>query len=199
MPEVKRNPGDRGVARTGAAVATARVQEPLKTSGTITPPSSPVSPPIPIKATGKMQEQTRLPVLVGEAHFKGTLPVDGLVLGQLGSGNGSLNVRQKSKACAGHQPELAGEISFRDMVRVNGYIAGTVYSEKGTLIVDANARVDANVEVGIAVIGGSVYGDIVAHQKVEIGPNARIYGNIWTRSIEIKNGAIFEGVCRMIE
>lgn len=199
MLEVKRNPGDRGVSRTGAAAATARVQDPLKTGVGPAQPSRPASAPIPVKVTGKAQEQTRLPVLVGEAHFKGTLPVDGLVLGQLGSGNGSLNVRQKSKACAEHQPELAGEISFRDMVRVNGYIAGTVYSEKGTLIVDASARLDANVEVGIAVIRGSVYGDIVAHQKVEIGPNARICGNIWTRSIEIKNGAIFEGVCKMIE
>jgi len=67
------------------------------------------------------------------------------------------------------------------------------------LIVDATARVDADVEVGVAVISGQVNGDIVAHQRVEIGPNAQIRGNIWTRSIQIRNGAIFEGVCRMLE
>jgi cytoskeletal protein CcmA (bactofilin family) len=126
------------------------------------------------------------------------LPVDGILLGQLGGGNGSLNVRQRSRASAGKEPELAGEINFRDMVRVNGYIAGSVYSEKGTLIVDTNARVDANVEVGVAVISGCVNGDIVAREKVEIGPYAKIKGNIWTKSIEIKDGAIFDGVCRMI-
>jgi cytoskeletal protein CcmA (bactofilin family) len=84
------------------------------------------------------------------------------------------------------------------MVRVNGHIAGTVYSKKGTLIVDISARVDGNVDVAVAVIGGIVNGDIVAHQRVEIGPRGRIYGNIWTRSIEIKNGALFEGICTMI-
>ena len=85
------------------------------------------------------------------------------------------------------------------MVRVNGHIAGTVYSKKGTLIVDSSARVDADVDVAVAVIGGTVNGDIVAHERVELGSAARIRGNIWTRSISIKSGAIFEGVCRMID
>jgi cytoskeletal protein CcmA (bactofilin family) len=43
-----------------------------------------------------------------------------------------------------------------------------------------------------------VKGDIVARERVELGPVSRIYGNIWTRSLMIKDGAIFEGVCRMI-
>jgi cytoskeletal protein CcmA (bactofilin family) len=84
------------------------------------------------------------------------------------------------------------------MVRVNGHIAGTVYSKGGTLIVDSTATVDANVEVAVAVIGGTVRGDIVAHERIELGPRARIYGNIWTRSIAIKDGAVFDGVCTMI-
>ena len=85
------------------------------------------------------------------------------------------------------------------MVRVNGHIAGTIYSQKGTLIVDTHAKVEANVEVAVAVINGTVHGDIVAQERVEIGPLAKIYGNIRTRSIGIKDGAIFDGVCTMIE
>jgi len=143
--------------------------------------------------------QTRIPVITGEANYKGLLPVDGLVTGQLGGSGGSLAVRQKSGTVFVAGPELSGEISFRDMVRVNGHIAGTVYSERGTLIVDDTARIDASIEVAVAVINGTINGDIVAHQKVEIGPGAKIYGNIWTRSIAIKDGALFEGVCTMIE
>lgn len=143
--------------------------------------------------------QTRIPVITGEANYKGLLPVDGLLTGQLGGGGGSLAVRQKSGTVFSAGPELSGEISFRDVVRVNGHIAGTVYSDRGTLIVDDVARVDANIEVGVALINGTINGDIVAHQRVEIGPGAKIYGNIWTRSIAIKDGALFEGVCTMIE
>ncbi|MEP6912887.1 MAG: polymer-forming cytoskeletal protein [bacterium] len=143
--------------------------------------------------------QTRVPVIIGEVHCKGVLPIDGLVVGQLSGGNsGSLGVRQKSGSVFASQPELSGEISFRDMVRVNGHIAGTIYSKKGTLIVDTHARIDANVDVAVAVISGTVNGDIVAHERVELGPGAKIHGNIWTPSIGIKDGAIFDGVCTMI-
>ncbi|HEX3279761.1 MAG TPA: polymer-forming cytoskeletal protein [Pyrinomonadaceae bacterium] len=146
--------------------------------------------------TGRIQ--TRTPVITGEVNYKGMLPIDGILTGQLGGNGGSLAIRQK---LGNHSngPELEGEISFRDVVRVNGHIAGTVYSEGGTLMVDDTARVDADIEVAIAVINGTINGDIVAHQKVEIGPAAKIYGNIWTRSIAIKDGAEFEGVCTMIE
>jgi cytoskeletal protein CcmA (bactofilin family) len=118
-------------------------------------------------------------------------------VGQPG-GNGGLGVRQKSSSVFASQPELSGEIDFRDMLRVNGHIAGTVYSKKGTLIVDTLATVEANVEVAVAVIGGTVRGDIVAHERIELGPRAKIHGNIWTRSIAIKDGAVFDGVCTMI-
>jgi cytoskeletal protein CcmA (bactofilin family) len=143
--------------------------------------------------------QTRVPVIIGEANYTGMLPVDGMLFGQLGANGGTLSVRQKSRSNFFQSgPELNGELIFKDMLRVNGHIAGQVSSPKGTLIVDSTARVDANVDVAVAVIGGTVNGDIVAHQRVELGPEARINGNIWTQSIAIQPGAIFEGVCRML-
>ena len=141
---------------------------------------------------------SRPPAIVGEAYYIGMLEVEGMISGLVGSATGGLTVRQKSKFSSA-EPELSGEISFRDLVRVNGYVAGTIYSSKGTLIVDASARIDGKVEVAIAVIGGTVHGDIVAHERVELGPYAKLYGNIYTRAISVKNGAIFEGACKMIE
>jgi len=135
---------------------------------------------------------------IGEVHFKGVLAADGLLSGQMRSSS-SLNVKQRTTAFFASEPELEGDISFKDMVRVNGHIAGTVYSKTGTLIVDTEARVEARVDVAVAVIGGTVRGDIVARERVELGPSSKTYGNIWTRSLVIKNGAIFEGVCKMIE
>jgi cytoskeletal protein CcmA (bactofilin family) len=143
--------------------------------------------------------QTRVPVILGEATYRGMIPVDGIISGQPGANGGALSIRQRGRTSFGNDPELNGEINFVDMLRVNGHIAGSLYSKKGTLIVDTAALIDADVEVCIAVIGGTVNGDIVAHQKVELGPTAKIYGNIWTRSLEIRSGAIFEGVCQMIE
>lgn len=206
MLEVERT-RDNKTGQTGTATARALYQQARATVISSETSVSTQPPPVPRKSSVPVlvpQEparnyQTRIPVITGEAHYKGMMPIDGVVSGQLGRSGGSLAVRQKSSTVFSRGPELSGEISFRDVVRVNGHIAGTVYSERGTLMVDDMARVDANIEVAVAVINGTINGDIVAHQRVEIGPGAKIYGNIWTRSIAIKDGAVFEGVCTMIE
>jgi len=140
----------------------------------------------------------KLPVITGECHFKGSMSIDGLLTGQIGSQSGVRLTQKPSKAFV-VDAELTGEFDFKGMVRVNGHIAGSVYSHTGTLFVDAEAKVDAMIDVAVAVIGGTVSGDIVARDRVELGPSSRIYGNIWTRAIVIKDGAIFEGVCHMID
>jgi cytoskeletal protein CcmA (bactofilin family) len=170
-------------AVSGAATATARVSE--------------VVHPTPI-VPGARDFQAKLPVITGEINFKGVVIVDGVLSGQIGSGS-SVNVKQRPSAVYETHAELTGEITFKDMVRVNGHVAGTVYSKTGTLIVDTGARIDARVDVGVAIISGTVKGDVIARERVELGPTSKIYGNIWTRSLVIKDGAIFEGVCRMID
>ena len=167
---------------SGAAAAAARVSE--------------VVHPTPI--VGPRDFQAKLPVITGEINFKGIVTVDGVLSGQIGSGS-TVNLKQRPSAVYETHAELTGEITFKDMVRVNGHIAGTVYSKSGTLIVDTGARIDARVDVGVAIVSGTVTGDIIARERVELGPTSKIYGNIWTRSLVIKDGAIFEGVCRMIE
>ena len=158
---------------------------------------SSISAPVPVPSDRNYQ--TRTPVITGEITYKGMLPIDGVLTGNLGASGGTLVLKQKTASCFGSGPELSGEISFRDMLRVNGHIAGTVYSKIGTLIVDNSATVQANIEVGVAIVSGTVHGDIVARERVEIGPTARIHGNIWTRSISIKDGAVFDGICTMLE
>ena len=209
MPDAERMRDNKGGQRRTATAQAVQYRQPPVESRTISAETTFKSQPALVSRKTSVPAlmpqaqtrsyQTRIPVITGEVNYKGMLPIDGVVTGQPGGYGGSLAVRQRSATIFSTGPELSGEITFRDLVRVNGHIAGTVYSERGTLIVDDMARVDANIEVAVAVINGTINGDIVAHQKVEIGPGAKIYGNIWTRSIAIKDGAVFEGVCTMIE
>ena len=143
--------------------------------------------------------QARVPVITGEAIYRGSMPVDGTISGQLGAAGSALTVKQRPRnGTIESVPELDGELSFRDMLRVNGHIAGKVTSQNGTLIVDPSARGDADIEVGVAVISGTVNGDVIAHERVELGPEAIINGNISTRALKMKPGAVFQGDCRML-
>jgi cytoskeletal protein CcmA (bactofilin family) len=94
---------------------------------------------------------------------------------------------------------VTGEANFKAMMRVDGHLSGRISSSSGTLIVGANGKVDANIEVSVAVIHGSVNGDIIATQRLELGRAAKLNGNIQTASLMIEPGALFEGSCKMIK
>ena len=94
---------------------------------------------------------------------------------------------------------LTGEVTFRAMLRVDGHFSGRINSEDGTLIVSAGGQIDADIEVAIAQINGTINGDVYATKRVELGRAARINGNIQTPALVVEQGAIFEGVCRMLQ
>ena len=138
------------------------------------------------------------PIITGEAHYKGMIPVDGIIVGHHGAKGGSLEIPRRSLAAPPLGPQLSGEFTFRDIVRINGHIAGTVHSEKGTLIVDSGAAVDADVDVAVALIKGIVNGDIVAQERVELSFGSKVCGTITTRSLTVEDGADFEGACSIL-
>ena len=99
----------------------------------------------------------------------------------------------------GNGTVLTGEATFKAMLRVDGHLSGSVSSDSGTLIVGNNGQVDADIKVAVATIHGTVNGDIVASQRLELGRAAKVNGNIQAPSLVIEQGAVFEGSCRMVQ
>jgi len=159
-----------------------------------------VQPQAPQRKANPYVFQSRMPVITGEAAYRGYLPIEGVISGQLNASGGALTIKQRAHTGRVESvPELNGEITFKDMLRVNGHVAGSISSEKGTLIVDSSARVDAVIGVAVAVIAGVVNGDVVGRERVELGPQAVIHGNISTPNLAMKPGATFQGDCRMLK
>ena len=94
---------------------------------------------------------------------------------------------------------LTGETSFQAMLRVDGHLTGRVSSETGTLIVGSSGQVDANISVAAAVINGTVNGDIIATEKLQLGRSARVVGNIQSPRLVLEDGAVLEGNCSMLK
>ena len=99
----------------------------------------------------------------------------------------------------GNGTVLTGETNFQSMLRVDGHLTGKVNSDNGTLVIGTDGRVDADIEVSAAVVNGTVNGDIVAGDRVELGRASKVVGNITTPQIVIEPGAIFEGSCHMLK
>lgn len=98
----------------------------------------------------------------------------------------------------GHGTVLTGETYFNSMLRVDGQLTGKVVSEDGTLIVGSTGQVDADVSVSGAVVNGTVNGDIIATEKLELGRTARVIGNVQTPRLLVEDGAVLEGSCSMV-
>jgi cytoskeletal protein CcmA (bactofilin family) len=99
----------------------------------------------------------------------------------------------------GNGTSLTGEANFKGMLRIDGHLTGRIVSQDGTLLVGTNGQVDADIEVAIATINGTINGDIIATERLEMGRAAHVKGNIQTPSLMIEQGAVFEGSCRMLQ
>lgn len=94
---------------------------------------------------------------------------------------------------------LTGETSFQAMLRIDGHLTGSITSKDGTLIIGSSGQVDANIKVASAVINGTVNGDIIASERLELGRTARVAGNVQTPRLMVEDGAVLEGSCSMLK
>ena len=80
---------------------------------------------------------------------------------------------------------------------MDGSVKGKLISPEGTLIVGENARLDAEINVGVAIVRGKVTGRVEAGQRIEIYAPAQVAGDISAPSIAIDSGVVFNGHCTM--
>jgi cytoskeletal protein CcmA (bactofilin family) len=94
--------------------------------------------------------------------------------------------------------KIEGEIQGPENLHVEGYIKGSI-KLSGDVFVGNTGIVEADVEAKNIVIQGEVTGNVLAHQQLEIHPTGKLIGNCSAASIDIKEGAIFEGRSNMIK
>ena len=90
-----------------------------------------------------------------------------------------------------------GVLSFEGTLRIEGQLAGSVFATGGSLVVGAQARVRARVEVAELVLAGVLVGDVVAHRRVELLPGAQLEGNVTSPLLAIADGGRIAGRCRI--
>lgn len=91
---------------------------------------------------------------------------------------------------------IGGDFTAEKSVRMDGVIEGNV-KVTGEIVIGATGRVNGNVEAAAAIIGGEVYGNVTAPERVELTPTARLIGNIKTGLVVIDEKAVFQGGCDM--
>ncbi len=92
---------------------------------------------------------------------------------------------------------IEGEISGDESLHVDGRVKGIIRL-KGDLFVGVGGVVDAEVDARNVIIQGTVTGKVIARRQLEVQSSGRFNGECTAASYEIREGAVFEGVSRMI-
>lgn len=92
---------------------------------------------------------------------------------------------------------VEGEISGDENLHVDGRVKGTIRLS-GDLFVGTGGVVEAEVDARNVIIQGTLTGKVLARRQLEVQPSGRFNGECAAESYEIREGAVFEGVSRMI-
>ncbi|GIX34789.1 MAG: cell shape determination protein CcmA [Lysobacteraceae bacterium] len=100
----------------------------------------------------------------------------------------------------GAQVTVRGDIHFSGGLYLEGTVHGGIHAEEGAadahLTVAEKGVVHGEVRVPVVVVNGQLEGDVHASERVELGPRARIQGNVHYKVVEMAAGAMITG--RMI-
>ena len=96
----------------------------------------------------------------------------------------------------GANTRISGDLHFTGGCHVDGTVNGSVTADpdsKSALSISEEGNIDGGVTVPYVVLNGIVRGDVFANQRVELGPTARVIGNVYYNLIEMAIGAEING------
>jgi cytoskeletal protein CcmA (bactofilin family) len=96
----------------------------------------------------------------------------------------------------GANTRISGDLHFSGGCHVDGTVNGSVTADpdsKSALSISEEGNIDGGVTVPYVVLNGIVRGDVFANQRVELGPTARVIGNVYYNLIEMAIGAEING------
>ena len=96
----------------------------------------------------------------------------------------------------GADTRVHGDVEFVGGCLVDGYVKGNVKAakdENSSLSISERGCIEGAVMVPNVLLNGTVKGDVCATRRVELGPKARVIGNVQYKLIEMAIGAEVNG------
>ncbi len=94
----------------------------------------------------------------------------------------------------GENTVLRGEFDLEGVLRIDGTFYGKV-DGNGKVLIGEGGNAHSDIKARVVVIGGTVYGDVIASEMITILSTGKLIGNIQTPRLLAEEGMIFEGKC----
>ncbi len=92
---------------------------------------------------------------------------------------------------------IVGDIQGNEDLHVEGRFKGSI-KITGNIFVGPTGVVEADIEANNITILGKINGNVLARQQLEIQSAGELIGDCSAQSIDIKEGAVFEGRSKML-
>ncbi|MGE3954737.1 MAG: polymer-forming cytoskeletal protein [Parachlamydiales bacterium] len=103
---------------------------------------------------------------------------------------------EQPEAILGESIKVKGELVFEKFLRIDGEFEGELLSQ-GKLHIGPTGTVRSNIHLREAVVEGTLEGNIVVRDRLELRGNAKIIGDIQARLLSIDEGVTIEGQVRV--
>lgn len=121
--------------------------------------------------------------ITGDIKSTGSLQVLGVIIGDI-------DVLGKLNATG----EIQGNSKANEIFADGAHIVGEINAQ-GSVKIGQSSVILGNIIATSAVIAGAVKGDIDVRGPVILDSSAIVMGNIKSKSVQINNGAVIEGMC----
>jgi len=99
----------------------------------------------------------------------------------------------ESKAIIGPSIQVKGELIGDEDLTIEGKVEGVIRLKQHHLVIGKSAEIDATLEAKSIRIEGTVRGDVVATERVELATGSTLLGDITAPRMMIADGARFKG------
>ena len=137
--------------------------------------------------TGEVLDETAVITkgmrVTGDISSQGSMDILGVV-------KGNVEILGKLSVLGEVEGNSVAEEIFADSAKITGEVRA-----RGSVKVGQNSVLIGNIFAASAVIAGAVKGDIDVQGPVILDTSAIVMGNIKSKSVQINNGAVIEGMC----
>jgi len=103
---------------------------------------------------------------------------------------------EQADTIVGAQVDLKGSLRNHGSIQIHGSVSGDIHSDS-TVFVGETAVVTGPITAKVVEIAGQVHGSINAEEHIELHPKSLVKGDLTTKRLSVKPGAVFIGKSSM--
>ncbi|MDR0998890.1 MAG: polymer-forming cytoskeletal protein [Treponema sp.] len=96
----------------------------------------------------------------------------------------------------GPNTSVSGNLEIGGFVRIDGNVRGDVIAQ-GRVVIGEDARMRSNISGTSVTVGGVVYGNVLASERLTVLSTGLIIGDVITRRIQADEGSLIHGRIRV--